>query len=259
METPGAAGQEHSPEPPGARDWSFQDRVLPGVSRTFALTIPELPEGIRPVVANGYLLCRIADTIEDEPALALEQKQAFHREFAQVVAGDGDAASFARRLAPLLSQRTSDAERELVQGTESVVRICRSFAARPRAALVRCVRIMCEGMPQFQSKAKGRPGLEDRSFDLAGPESLSQREFIARAARLYDGSPRVVPVPVGLVRALAFAAEKFLAEPPMTRDMLGVLLHDDRVDPEPVCKELGIELTPLDETLRRSVGPEASG
>jgi NADH dehydrogenase len=102
-----------------------------------------------------------------------------------------------------------------------------------------------------------RPGLEDRSFDLAGPESLSQREFIARAARLYDNTPRVVPVPVGLVRALAFAAEKLMAEPPITRDMLAVLLHDDRVDPEPVCKELGIELTPLDETLRRSVGPEA--
>ena len=161
LETPEAAGQGRSLGPPVASDWAFQDRVLPGVSRTFALTIPELPEGIRPVVANGYLLCRIADTIEDEPALALEQKQAFHREFSQVVAGDGDAASFARRLAPLLSQRTSDAERELVQGTKSVVRICRSFADRPRAALVRCVRIMCAGMPQFQSKAKGRPGLEN--------------------------------------------------------------------------------------------------
>ena len=159
METSEAAGQGDSLGPPLARDWDFQDRVLPGVSRTFALTIPELPEGIRPVVANGYLLCRIADTIEDEPALTLEQKQAFHQEFSALVAGNGDAASFARRLAPLLSQRTIDAERELVRGTEGVVRICRSFPERPRAALVRCVHIMCEGMSRFQGGRAGRPGL----------------------------------------------------------------------------------------------------
>ena len=153
--------QEHLAAQPTAADWEFQDHILPGVSRTFALTIPELPEGIRPVVANGYLLCRIADTIEDEPALTLAQKQTFHREFAAVVAGNGDTAGLARRLAPLLSRRTSDAERELVQGAAGVVRICRSFPPRPRAALVRCVEIMCAGMPRFQSRTDSRPGLKD--------------------------------------------------------------------------------------------------
>jgi farnesyl-diphosphate farnesyltransferase len=155
------AEEERTSNPPEAADWAFQDHILPGVSRTFALTIPELPASIRPVVANGYLLCRIADTIEDEPALTLDQKQAFHQEFAGVVAGVGDAGSFALRLTPLLSQRTSDDERELVDGTAGVVRICRSFPPRQRAALLRCVRIMCEGMPGFQSKAVGRPGLTD--------------------------------------------------------------------------------------------------
>jgi hypothetical protein len=33
--------------------------------------------------------------------------------------------------------------------------------------------------------------------------------------------------------------------------MLGVLDHDDRVDPAPACDRLGITLTPLDEALRR--------
>jgi len=47
----------------------FQDRILPYVSRTFALTIPQLPQPLRTAVTNAYLLCRIADTIEDEPAL----------------------------------------------------------------------------------------------------------------------------------------------------------------------------------------------
>ena len=46
-------------------DEVYQDRILPGVSRTFALTIPQLPQALRTSVTNAYLLCRIADTIEE--------------------------------------------------------------------------------------------------------------------------------------------------------------------------------------------------
>jgi hypothetical protein len=35
--------------------------------------------------------------------------------------------------------------------------------------------------------------------------------------------------------------------------MLGVLEHDDRIDPGAACRALGITLTPLAETLRRSL------
>ena len=40
--------------------------------------------------------------------------------------------------------------------------------------------------------ALGRAGLCDIALDLAGPESLSQREFIYRAARLYGRRPILV-------------------------------------------------------------------
>jgi len=45
----------------------YQSDILERVSRTFALTIPQLPFDLSKVVANAYLLCRIADTIEDDP------------------------------------------------------------------------------------------------------------------------------------------------------------------------------------------------
>src|SRR5205823_2905984 len=51
-------------------DDDFQSAMLEGVSRTFALTIPQLPSGLSRVVSNAYLLCRIVDTIEDEPSLS---------------------------------------------------------------------------------------------------------------------------------------------------------------------------------------------
>ena len=63
-------------------------------------------------------------------------------------------------------------------------------------------------------------------------------------------------VPLFLVRLFAFLMERVSANPPLTNAMLDVIQHDDAIDPGPACERLGIELTPLDETLRRSVGPE---
>jgi len=103
-----------------------------------------------------------------------------------------------------------------------------------------------------------RPGLDGAVLDLAGPESLPHRELVRRAARLLGTRPRIVPVPLALVRAAAFGMERTLGDPPLTRAMLEVLEHDDDVDPAPACRRLGLELTPLDETLRRCVVPEAS-
>ncbi|MBT8441422.1 MAG: phytoene synthase, partial [Gammaproteobacteria bacterium] len=40
---------------PDPRDLNIQARILPDVSRTFALTIPQLPDPLEVVVANAYL------------------------------------------------------------------------------------------------------------------------------------------------------------------------------------------------------------
>jgi hypothetical protein len=49
--------------------------------------------------------------------------------------------------------------------------------------------------------------------------------------------------------------ERFLANPPLTKSALEVILADDEIDPEPARRKLGIQLTPLEEILRRCVGP----
>ncbi len=138
----------------------FQDQILPRVSRTFALTIPQLPPGLREAVANAYLLCRIADTIEDDPALSAEQKEGFQEEFAALVGADGDAADFAARLHPLLSSATTPDEHDLVRNSALVLRVTAGFSAPQRAAIARCLRIMCRGMHRFQYEA-GCNGVRD--------------------------------------------------------------------------------------------------
>lgn len=91
------------------------------------------------------------------------------------------------------------------------------------------------------------------ALDLAGPESLTHRELVLRAARLLGRRPLVLPLPRAVAMAGAGLAERLLADPPLTRAMLGVLDRDDRVDPAGACRRLGIALTPLDEMLRRCV------
>lgn len=141
-------------------DLAYQRHILQGVSRTFALTIPQLPPPLYDVVANAYLLCRIADTIEDDAGLGSEDKRRFAEEFIEVVAGNAPAEGFAAGLHPRLGASTLDAERDLVRNTASVARVTHAFREPQQQALLRCVRVMSRGMAEFQ-EGRTPDGLED--------------------------------------------------------------------------------------------------
>ena len=141
-------------------DLAYQAEILQGVSRTFALTIPQLPAGLRDVVGNAYLLCRITDTIEDEPALSAAQKQALAARFVEVVAGRAAPEPFARDLGAGLSASSSASEHDLVANAARVIRITNGFETAQREALARCVRTMAGGMAEFQRQATPA-GLDD--------------------------------------------------------------------------------------------------
>jgi farnesyl-diphosphate farnesyltransferase len=144
-------------------DDEFQSALLEGVSRTFALTIPQLPEGLYAPVANAYLLCRIIDTIEDEVSLSAEQKKYFCGEFVDVVQSGYNSEPFAVELAPLLSTQTLQAEHTLIHVLPRVIEITHSFAPEQIEALADCVETMATGMPVFQAQnlRRGLPTLAD--------------------------------------------------------------------------------------------------
>ena len=133
-------------------DDDFQTLLLEGVSRTFALTIPQLPEKLYGAVANAYLLCRIVDTIEDEVSLSAAQKKYFCSEFIEVVKTGVNAEPFAVELAPLLSEQTIPAEHTLIHVLPRVIQITHSFDDDQIDALSCCVETMAEGMPIFQAQ-----------------------------------------------------------------------------------------------------------
>jgi len=133
-------------------DDQFQALLLEGVSRTFALTIPQLPEKLYGAVANAYLLCRIVDTIEDEVSLSPEQKKYFCSEFIHVVKTGTNSEPFAVELAPLLSEQTIPAEHALIHVLPRVIQITHKFDPDQIEALASCVETMAEGMPIFQAQ-----------------------------------------------------------------------------------------------------------
>jgi farnesyl-diphosphate farnesyltransferase len=133
-----------------AIEQAYQSEILQGVSRTFALTIPQLPPPLRTIVENGYLLCRIADTIEDEPTLTPSQKAEFSQLFIHVVEGKDSSEKFSKQLFPLLSEVVLHSEKNLIANAPTVLRLTHSFSPSQQAALSRCVRIMAEGMTIFQ-------------------------------------------------------------------------------------------------------------
>jgi len=92
-------------------------------------------------------------------------------------------------------------------------------------------------------------------LDAGGPECLSHRNLVLRAARHWQNEPRIHSLPRSLARAGVGLLEALLPNPPITRAMFDILQHDDRVDPRPFCEKLGLTLTPLDTTLADFVGP----
>nr|VFK53906.1 MAG: farnesyl-diphosphate farnesyltransferase [Candidatus Kentron sp. TUN]VFK55004.1 MAG: farnesyl-diphosphate farnesyltransferase [Candidatus Kentron sp. TUN]VFK55783.1 MAG: farnesyl-diphosphate farnesyltransferase [Candidatus Kentron sp. TUN] len=143
-------------------DEAYQAYSLQGVSRTFALTIPQLPEKLRLQVGNAYLLCRTCDTIEDEPSLSIEQKEKFSSDFVEIVKGNASADTFANALSAVLTDSTHEAERDLIRNTVRVIRLTRGFTLSQRRAIGRCVEEMAVGMIHYQ-KRQSLNGLRDSS------------------------------------------------------------------------------------------------
>ncbi len=189
----------------GRADEDYQREILPHVSRTFALTIPQLPGALRTAVTNAYLLCRIADTIEDEPAIPPPETLQYLERFKEVTAGRADAQSLARELAGKLSDQTLPAERDLVAHVADVVGVTARFNDAQRAAILRCVERMCYGMPRFQSNASlhglaRASDLDDYCYYVAGVVGEMLTELFC------DHSPAIARHGAALrARAISFA------------------------------------------------------
>lgn len=140
------------------------DRLLQKTSRTFALSIPKLPDPPRREVAVAYLLFRIADTFEDAASWPRERRLEALEDFAALA--QAPEPRRARELtARWVAQRPSEDEGylELLGQTPEVLgELERSSPAR-RAAIVKHTVRTAQGMAGFvrQGDAAGSLRLAD--------------------------------------------------------------------------------------------------
>ena len=70
--------------------WTFCDGILPDVSRSFALIIPRCPEPLDRVLCVAYLICRVADTVEDDASLDDDRRSILYDALLSAVDEPGD-------------------------------------------------------------------------------------------------------------------------------------------------------------------------
>jgi farnesyl-diphosphate farnesyltransferase len=168
-------------------DRRFCHAALQRVSRTFALNTRVLAGTFHEAVTVGYLLCRVADALEDSwPGRPTEMEA----RFAQLLAalGGDDAARDA--LAVTARERAANgADLALVAELPRVLRVFAALPAPHRAALTRGVTTLATGMSRYASRAAGRPAdlpyldteaeLDDYCWIVAGCVGVLLTELFA--------------------------------------------------------------------------------
>ncbi len=124
----------------------FGTAILPEVSRTFAISIRFLPGTLGQAVLTAYLLCRIADTIEDDNSTSPERRGALLDAFLAAL-DDRDAAEAFPAMARTL--QGDAAHLALVARTDLVLVLFRALPGRTRDRVAHWVREMGVGMAKF--------------------------------------------------------------------------------------------------------------
>jgi uncharacterized protein YbjT (DUF2867 family) len=98
-----------------------------------------------------------------------------------------------------------------------------------------------------------RPSVaRNRTLELVGPVSISERDLVERAAKVLGHDVRVSSVPKGLMR-FALQIGKLIGKRGFSVDALDVITADTRLDPAEASRELRIRLTGVDDMIRSSL------
>lgn len=126
--------------------YSFARGIISRVSRTFAIGISVLPGDLRKAVLTGYLLCRIADTIEDDGACPAQRRQELLAKFVDCLSDPRKAETFAAEAADI---QADESYLELMRGTKLVFDLLQSLPPPMIEIVTRWTRELTLGMSQF--------------------------------------------------------------------------------------------------------------
>jgi phytoene/squalene synthetase/2-polyprenyl-6-methoxyphenol hydroxylase-like FAD-dependent oxidoreductase len=239
-------------------DWVFCRESLVAVSRTFSKPIQMLPGELETAVTCGYLLCRIADTIEDHTAVAAERREPLFACFLDVI----ERGAPPRGLAMAFDEiEGSDAELTLARNLPRVMRVFWSLSPAVQNILTRWVAEMARGMNLYIHREPGADGftalytiedLERYCYYVAGTVGHMLTELFAHALGDELSASDLVE--------LRHQAESFGAGLQLVNILKDVT--DDRARrwsfiPRAACERAGIDIESLTKPALRARAHEA--
>ena len=131
----------------GSSALEFARSIIGRVSRTFAIGITILPGDLGKAVLTGYLLCRIADTIEDDGTSTAARRQELLAKFIACFERPELAAHFGEEATDI---NVADPNyRELLEGTKLVFDVLHSLPPESARIVARWTCELSGGMSEF--------------------------------------------------------------------------------------------------------------
>ena len=131
-------------------DLDFARAMLPLVSRTFAPAIDVLPGPLADPVRLSYLLCRVADTIEDTPRILPGMRNRWLVRFAGSLADPiGTGEALADEIVVAITIDPDTPEVQLVTGLPRLLRLLRATEPSVAERIIHWTRELSLGMARF--------------------------------------------------------------------------------------------------------------
>jgi len=142
--------------------------MLRNVSRTFAISIEQLPAGLREAVTIAYLLFRVSDCLEDHEELERMRKAELLRLWAQVLNGDIPVASLTGAVSDL---DENDPEVFVTQHADQLLDALHNLPEPNQETITYHVHQTSLGMARWQehgSFVETEEEMDDYMFEVAG-------------------------------------------------------------------------------------------
>jgi farnesyl-diphosphate farnesyltransferase len=167
----------------------FSRSILPLVSRTFAIGISYLPGDLGTAVVVGYLMCRIADTIEDDAKAPPALRSRLLARFVECFDDQEAAEGFGREAFAI---QGSEHDLACLRRTGDVFLIFRTLSEPTQATLRKWVGELVLGMQRFSERypqgirIKTLPEYKEYCYYVAGTVGHLLTELWREHSRFID-------------------------------------------------------------------------
>lgn len=145
-------------------EWCYE--IVDDVSRTFAITIAELEEPLSREICVGYLLCRVADTIEDANHIPPQEQIGLLELYDSALRADSDVTvlEFLDAVEEWIPDDPNP-DWTVVAGADRVIGTYRALPIASQDEIGPWVREMIEGMVEFIDRYESSGGLRIETVD----------------------------------------------------------------------------------------------